>query len=101
MDKWVYQYVRYPESAVRAGIQGRVMVEFIIDKEGKVTDARVVRGVDPELDAEAVRVISASPKWKPGRVKGNRVRTSLTIPVEFRLAKKGSKGNFGFKKHSN
>ena len=101
LEKWVYQYVRYPESAVRAGIQGRVMVEFIIDKEGKVTDARVVRGVDPELDAEAVRVISASPKWKPGRVKGNRVRTSLTIPVEFRLAKKGSKGNFGFKKHSN
>lgn len=101
LEKWVYQYLKYPEAAVRDGIQGRVMVDFIIDKEGKVTDVRVVRGVDPELDAEAVRVISASPKWRPGRVKGNKVRTSMTIPVEFRLAKKGSKGNFGFKKHTN
>lgn len=100
LEKWVYQYIKYPESAIRNGVQGKVMVDFIIDKDGKVTDVRVIRGVDPELDEEAVRVISASPKWKPGRVKGNKVRTSVTIPVEFRLAKKGSKGSFGFKKHS-
>jgi len=100
LEKWVYQYLKYPESALREGIQGRVMVDFIIDKDGKVTDVRVVRGVDPDLDAEAVRVVSASPKWKPGRVNGNKVRTSMTIPVEFRLTKKGSKGNFGFKRHS-
>ena len=100
LEKWVYQYVRYPESAIRDGIQGKVMVDFIIDKDGKVTDVRVVRGVDPELDAEAVRVISASPKWKPGRIKGEKVRISLTVPVEFRLAKKSSKADFGFKKHS-
>ena len=96
----MYQYVKYPEAAVREGVQGRVMVDFIIDKEGKVTDVRVVRSVDPELDAEAVRVISASPKWKPGKLKGNKVRTSLTIPVEFRLTRKGSKPDFGIKKHS-
>lgn len=100
LEKWVYQYLKYPESALRDGIQGRVMVDFIIDKDGKVTDVRVVRGIDPDLDAEAVRVVSASPKWKPGRVNGNKVRTSMTIPVEFRLTKKGSKGNFGFKRHS-
>ena len=100
LEKWVYQYIKYPDSAIRNGIQGKVMVEFIVDKDGKVTDARVVKGVDPELDAEAIRVVSASPKWKPGWVKGNKVRTSLTIPVEFRLAKKGSKSDFGFKKHS-
>ena len=99
LEKWVYQYLKYPESAVRNGIQGKVMVDFIIGKDGKVTDVRVVRGVDPELDEEAVRVVSASPKWKPGRVNGVKVRTSMTIPVEFRLTKKG-KGNFGFKKHS-
>lgn len=99
LEKWVYQYLKYPESAVRNGIQGRVMVDFIIGKDGKVTDVRVVRGVDPELDEEAVRVVSASPKWKPGRVNGVKVRTSMTIPVEFRLTKKG-KSNFGFKKHS-
>lgn len=100
LEKWVYQYLKYPESALRDGIQGRVMVDFIIDKDGKVTDVRVVRGIDPDLDAEAVRVVSASPKWKPGRVNGNKVRTSMTIPVEFRLTKKGSIGNFGFKRHS-
>ena len=99
LEKWVYQYLKYPESAVRNGIQGKVMVDFIIGKDGKVTDVRVVRGVDPELDEEAVRVVSASPKWKPGRVNGVKVRTSMTIPVEFRLTKKG-KGNFGFKKNS-
>lgn len=99
LEKWVYQYLKYPESAVRNGIQGKVMVDFIVGKDGKVTDVRVVRGVDPELDEEAVRVVSASPKWKPGRVNGVKVRTSMTIPVEFRLTKKG-KGNFGFKKHS-
>ena len=100
MEKWVYPNLKYPESAVRAGVQGRVMVDFIIDKEGKVTDVRVVKSVDPELDEEAVRVVSASPKWKPGKMGGRKVRTSVTVPVEFRLKKKNSKGNFGFKKHS-
>lgn len=100
LEKWVYQYLKYPESAVRNGIQGKVLVDFIIDKEGKVTDVRVIRGVDPDLDDEAIRVISASPKWRPGRVNGNRVRTSMTIPVVFRLEKKGSKNSFGFKRHS-
>ena len=101
MEKWVYPNLKYPEGAVRDGVQGRVMVDFIIDKDGKVTDVRVVRGIDIELDEEAVRVISASPKWKPGRVNGQKVRTSITVPVEFRLKKKTSKGgNFGFKKHS-
>ena len=100
MEKWVYPNLKYPASAVRDGIQGRVMVDFIVDKDGKVTDVRVVKSVDPELDEEAVRVVSASPKWRPGRMNGNKVRTSVTIPVEFRLKKKESKGNFGFKKHS-
>ena len=100
MEKWVYPNLKYPESAVRAGVQGRVMVDFIVDKEGKVTDVRVVRSVDPELDEEAVRVVSASPRWKPGRMGGQKVRASVTIPVEFRLKKKGGKGNFGFKNHS-
>ena len=98
LDKWVYQYLKYPEKAVVDGIQGRVMVDFIIEKDGKVTDVRVVKGVSPELDAEAVKVVSASPKWKPGRVAGNKVRTSVTIPVEFRLEKKGEKSRFGIKK---
>ena len=88
LDKWVYQYLKYPEAALREGIQGQVMVQFIIDKDGKVTDVRVAKSVSEELDAEAVKVISASPKWKPGRKNGEKVRTSITLPVEFKLEKK-------------
>ena len=97
LEKWVYQYLKYPQEAVRDGIQGRVMVEFVIGTDGKVTDVKVVKSVSPELDAEAVKVVSASPKWKPARLKGEKVRCSMTIPVEFRLEKKG-KPSFGIKK---
>ena len=98
LEKWVYQYLKYPEEALAEGIQGRVMVDFIIDKDGKVTDVRVVKGVSPSLDAEAVKVVSASPKWKPGRYAGEKVRVAMNIPVEFRLEKKGTKASFGIKK---
>ncbi len=98
LEKWVYQYLKYPESSLQNGEQGKVMVEFIIEKDGKVSNVRAVKGVSDALDAEAVKVIAASPKWKPGKVKGNKVRTMITIPVEFRLEKKGSKGNFGIKR---
>lgn len=98
LEKWVYQYLKYPEEALMEGVQGRVMVDFIIDKDGKVTEVRVVKGVSPELDAEAVKVVSASPKWKPGRMAGEKVRVSMTIPVEFRLEKKGGRSSFGIKK---
>ena len=97
LEKWVYQYLKYPEAALMEGIQGRVMVDFIIGKDGKVSDVRVVKGVSPELDAEAVKVVSASPKWRPGRRAGEKVRVSMTIPVEFRLEKKGGR-SFGIKK---
>ena len=97
LKEWVYKYLKYPESAIRDGIQGRVTVDFIIEKDGKVTDVRVTKGVSEELDAEALKGVSASPKWKPGRVNGNKVRTFMSIPVEFRLEKKG-KSSFGIKK---
>ncbi len=98
LEKWVYQYLKYPEKALREGVQGRVMVDFIIEKDGKVTNVKISRGVSPELDAEALKVVAASPKWKPGRMAGEKVRTSMTIPVEFRLEKKGGKASFGIKK---
>ena len=100
LRKWVYQYLKYPQEAVRNGIQGKVQVDFIVDVSGSVRDVKVSRSVSPELDAEAMRVVAASPKWKPGRFRGKKVSTALTITVEFRLEKKGSKGNFavnGFK----
>lgn len=93
--KWVYPYLKYPPQAVKDGIQGTVQVGFVIDRDGKVTDVEVVKGVDPLLDAEAVKVVSASPKWKPGRLAGQKVRISMTIPVEFRLEKKSDKNRIG------
>ena len=91
LQRWVYQYLKYPQSAVEEGVQGRVVVDFIIDKDGKVTDARVIRSVDPRLDEEALRVVNASPKWRPGRVNGEKVRTSITLPIEFILEKKSDR----------
>ena len=95
LDRWVYAYLRYPEKAVEEGIYGRVMVSFIIDEKGAVTDVKVSKSAHPLLDEEAVRVVAASPKWKPGRHRGKKVKTAVTIPVEFRLTKKSS---FGIKK---
>ena len=88
LQKWVYQYVRYPDAAVRDGIQGKVLVDFIIDEKGKVRDAKVLRGVDPDLDEEALRVINASPDWKPGMVNGRKVKSEISLYVEFRLERK-------------
>lgn len=88
LGKWVYVYLKYPAEAVRQGIQGKVLVDFVIDRDGKVRDVRVLRGVHPLLDAEAVRVISASPDWRPARLRGKKVRSEISLAVEFRLEKK-------------
>lgn len=98
LREWVYQYLKYPQNAVRNGVQGTVTVQFIIEKDGKITDVKVVKGVDEELDAEALKVVSASPKWKPGKVGGVKVRSSLSLPIDFRLEKKTGKSSFGIKK---
>ena len=97
LEKWVYQYLKYPHEAVMEGIQGTVQISFIIDKDGKVRDVTVAKSVDPLLDEEALRVVRASPKWRPGRVRGEKVRTSMTIPVEFRLERKSERRRFGIR----
>ena len=91
LEKWVYQYLKYPDGAVQDGTQGKVLVDFIIDEGGKVTDVKVLKGVDERLDAEAVRVIAASPAWKPGYVRGKKVKAEISLYVEFRLEKKKNK----------
>ena len=87
LKKWVYVYLKYPQEAVKNGIQGKVLVDFIVDEKGKVGDVRVVRGVDPLLDAEAVKVVSASPDWKPARRMGKKVKSAVSMYIEFRLKK--------------
>lgn len=91
LRKWVYTYLKYPRSAAERGDQGRVLLNFTIDAKGKVGDVRVVKGICEELDDEAVRVVSASPNWKPGRLKGKKVKTELSLYVEFRLKQKKAK----------
>lgn len=91
LERWVYQYLKYPEGAVRDGIQGKVLVDFIINEKGKVTDVKVLRGVEQALDDEAVRVIKASPDWKPGYLKGKKVKSEISLWVEFRLEKRNKK----------
>ena len=88
MSKWVYVYLRYPREAVQAGVQGRVLVDFIIDTRGRVTDVKVIKGVSELLDAEAVRVISASPDWKPARVRGKKVKCEMSLYVDFKLERR-------------
>ena len=88
LEKWVYAYLKYPQEAVRNGIQGRVLVDFVIDEKGKVRDVKVLKGVDPLLDAEAVKVVGASPDWRPARIQGKKVRSEMSLYVEFKLERK-------------
>lgn len=88
LNEWVYTYLRYPEIPLNQGISGTVTVEFVVEKDGSVTNVRAVRGNDQYLEDEAVRVISASPKWKPGVLGGEKVRVKYSVPVEFRLRQK-------------
>lgn len=85
---WVYTYLKYPDVPLSQGISGTVTVEFIIEKDGSVTNVRAVKGNDQYLEDEAVRVIAASPKWKPGTMGGEKVRVKYSVPVEFRLKKR-------------
>jgi len=82
---WVAQNINYPEDAVAKGIQGRVFVQFIVEKDGSITNAKVLRGVDPLLDKEAIRVLMKSPKWIPGKQRGQDVRVNFTYPISFVL----------------
>lgn len=116
LEKWVYEYLKFPEEAIADGVDGferveekvrnmninnyqfnptnkvyykaTVNVSFIVEADGNVSNVKIERGVSEPLDAEALRVVAASPKWKPGMVNGKKVRTKITIPVEFRLERR-------------
>ena len=80
-----HEQVPYPEIAKENGVQGRVTLQFTVEKDGSVTKVKVLRGVDPSLDKEAVRVVSMSPKWKPGKQRDRAVPVTYTFPVIFQL----------------
>jgi len=84
-SKWVNGKLVYPEIAKENGVQGRVTLQFTVEKDGSVTNVKVLRGVDPSLDKEAVRVVQSSPKWKPGKQRDRAVKVTYTFPVIFQL----------------
>lgn len=83
--KWVFSKIIYPEIAKENGVQGRVTLQFTIETDGSVKNVKVLRGVDSSLDKEAIRVVSSSPKWKPGMQRNKPVRVKYTFPVVFQL----------------
>lgn len=85
LQKYLASSVKYPVIAQENGIQGRVYIQFVINTKGEVTNATVLRGVDPSLDREALRVVEAMPKWKPGKQRNRPVRVSYTVPINFVL----------------
>ena len=83
--KWLSNNIRYPEAAQQNDIQGRVVVKFVVEKDGSVGHAEIARGVDKDLDREALRVVNKMPKWQPGKNNGVAVRSYFNLPVTFRL----------------
>lgn len=84
--QFLRQEVKYPKEAEEKGLQGRVVVRYIIEKDGSISEVEIVKSVNEYLDAEAIRVVNAMPKWKPGKQKGEPVRVKFTLPVTFRLS---------------
>lgn len=83
--QYLSKNIKYPTIAQENGTQGRVVVQFVVNRDGSIVDAKVMRGGDPYLDKEALRVINSMPKWKPGKQRGKPVRCRYTVPVMFRL----------------
>ena len=82
---FIEKNIKYPKGAEDYGIQGRVILTFIVKKDGSLSDVRVAKSVDPALDKEAVRLVKSMPKWSPGKEKGQFVNVKFTVPVTFRL----------------
>ena len=91
LNTYLRNNIRYPQAAQKAGIQGRVIIQFIVSKDGSITDAEVVESVDPQLDAEGLRLIKNMPRWKPGMRKGQAIRVKQTLPIRFAFTKTSDK----------
>ena len=85
MLQYLSSHVKYPVVAQENGIQGRVTISFVVERDGSITDVRVAKSVDPSLDREAARVVSSMPRWNPGKQNGSAVRVKFNVPVQFKL----------------
>ena len=93
--KFIAQSIKYPTDAQEAGVQGRVICSFVVDKKGNIVEPKIIRGIDPSLDAEALRVIGMMPRWTPGRQDGMAFRVSYTMPISFLLQCNKNRGLVG------
>lgn len=82
---YLHDNIHYPTIAAENGVQGRVVVGFVVERDGSITDVKILRGVDPSLDREAMRVVKSMPRWNPGKQNGSAVRVKYQVPVSFRL----------------
>ena len=94
LNTYLRNNIRYPQEAQKAGIQGRVIIQFIVSKDGSITDAEVVESVDPQLDAEGLRLIKNMPRWKPGMRKGQAIRVKQTLPIRFAFTEPSDKPEY-------
>ena len=85
MLKYLMENIKYPKQIMEEGIQGRVTVSFIVEKDGRVSNVRLLRSVQPSLDKEAIRVVKSMPKWTPGKQNGKPVRVRFNLPIMFKL----------------
>ena len=95
LKDWVYHYVKYPDSAIASQTEGTEVAEFVVDKNGKVTDIKITTSLSEDIDKEVLKVLKASPKWTPAQINGKTVPVRISVAIEFRLAQ-GAK--FGINK---
>ena len=93
MTEFLTQNLQYPEKSKADGTEGKVFVTFVVDKNGNVTGTKILRGVSPEIDAEALRVVSSMPSWNPGRQSGEAVAVQYNLPLNFKLQSKEKKND--------
>ncbi len=93
MTDYLKQNLKYPDKAKAEGIEGKVFVTFVVDKQGKVTATKILRGISPEIDAEALRVVSSMPNWNPGKQSGEAVAVQYNLPLNFTLQSKEKKND--------
>ena len=85
LNKYISENMQYPDSAKAHNIEGRVVVKFVVDVDGSITDCKIMKGIDKDCDDEALRVVRAMPRWKPGTIDGKPVKVFFTLPIVFKL----------------
>lgn len=98
LEKWVYKYIKYPETSLKEGVQGRVIVDFVIETDGSVSNVQIIKSVSEDIDNEVIKVVSSSPKWKAALLGEEKVRVRISVPVDFKLSNSSDRAKFSIKR---